>query len=309
MTDEHKQMRTAFSEKLKAEVISKYFSNLGDSYNQTRLYQFFNERYGFFTMELNVNPKSLVINVAFSGRHDDVFQTIESSCDDLFRQVDAEVKFSQTGQDHRRVKVIRKWELYDRKCWQDGVEWVGKTGDQVIEILYPIVAEYAARNGIPMSTLYPAPTNDNVDDPFADVEAAMTDLESLEETERESIVQSRIGQGKFRELLINLWHQCPITGIKSPELLRASHIKPWRDATNEERLDPYNGLLLTPLYDHLFDKGFITFSDDGKLILSERLSQNDGKNLGINTQARIIGLSEETISFLSYHRENVFKKD
>ncbi len=77
-----------------------------------------------------------------------------------------------------------------------------------------------------------------------------------------------MGQGKFRANVQSVERACRVTKVERPEHLVASHTKPWRDSTNEERLDGENGLLLTPTIDHLFDKGFISFEDKGDLIVS-----------------------------------------
>lgn len=100
------------------------------------------------------------------------------------------------------------------------------------------------------------------------------ELSVLSSTERDQIAKARIGQGHFRESLLDMWKGCAITGVKRPELVRASHIKPWRMSSNEERLDPDNGLLLLPQYDHLFDAGYISFDDQGRLLESPVIQGN-----------------------------------
>ncbi|MCC6242249.1 MAG: HNH endonuclease, partial [Gemmatimonadaceae bacterium] len=93
---------------------------------------------------------------------------------------------------------------------------------------------------------------------FDDLSVHESELAPLAETEREQVTKARVGQGQFRERLLSLWRGCAVTGVARPDLVRASHIKPWRMSNNEERLDPSNGLLLLPQYDHLFDAGFIS---------------------------------------------------
>lgn len=128
-------------------------------------------------------------------------------------------------------------------------------------------------------------------------------------TAKEALVLSRVGQGKFRQDLIRVWKgRCCVTGLAVEDLLRASHIKPWRDSNNQERLDPYNGLLLSPNYDAAFDKGYITFMDDGRVQMSPRLSGQQIRQLGINPSFRIIGLREKHKPYLAYHREEVFRR-
>ena len=88
-------------------------------------------------------------------------------------------------------------------------------------------------------------------------------------TERERLQAARIGQGEFRDALMIFWKStCPVTGVDHAALLRASHIKPWRDASNDERLNPFNGLLLCAHVDTLFDRNLITFDDDGLIRIS-----------------------------------------
>jgi predicted restriction endonuclease len=93
----------------------------------------------------------------------------------------------------------------------------------------------------------------------------------LNETQKTQLVQTRIGQRKYREKLINYWGGCAIIGYKTTSLLIASHIKPWRAAKDEERLNYFNGLLLLPSLDKAFDLGYITFADTGRIRLSEQL--------------------------------------
>ena len=120
----------------------------------------------------------------------------------------------------------------------------------------------------------------------------------LPETERESIIQSRIGQGAFRSGLINYWGKCAVTGCSLTKLLRASHIKPWRDSDNAERLDTYNGLLLIPNLDSAFDLGYISFDNEGKIIISDKLSENDWNELGIHPKMNLRKIEQNHIKYL-----------
>jgi putative restriction endonuclease len=132
------------------------------------------------------------------------------------------------------------------------------------------------------------------------------ELVVLPETERESVIKARIGQGIFRKQLLEMWDGCAVTGVKLPDVLRASHIKPWRDSTNAERTNPYNGLLLLPQYDHLFDKKLISFEDDGRIIKSPVLDRIPLHQLGIHESDRLRALSDGHLPFLQYHRESMF---
>jgi putative restriction endonuclease len=99
--------------------------------------------------------------------------------------------------------------------------------------------------------------------------------------------------------------RCAVTGLDIPLLLRASHIKPWRDSDNRERLDPYNGLLLSPTYDATFDSGLIAFGDDGRMILSSKLTASRVERLGFRPTDQIVGLLDRHRDYLGYHRRNV----
>ena len=100
------------------------------------------------------------------------------------------------------------------------------------------------------------------------LEQGVVDDTSIPDTDRVAIVRARRGQGLFKERVGMIELKCRITGVENPVHLVASHCKPWRDSTNEERLNGENGLLLTPSIDHLFDRGFIGFENNGALIIS-----------------------------------------
>lgn len=127
-------------------------------------------------------------------------------------------------------------------------------------------------------------------------------------TERESIVLSRIGQGQFRQSLMQKYSsRCIITGIDHPSLLVASHIKPWAASTNEERLSVDNGLLLCATYDRLFDNGLITFEKSGRIFLSSFISEENKLRLGLKSgMCFTIKATEKTSHFLQYHSDVLF---
>lgn len=142
---------------------------------------------------------------------------------------------------------------------------------------------------------------------FNDLETHKQEYGSLDATEKESIVNSRIGQGLFRDRVIEHWGSCSVTGLKNTSLLRASHIKPWRYSNNYERLDPMNGLLLHPTLDHLFDSGFVTFQENGVIRISEKLSQYDAKIMHVTKQLRLRKNFEEQLDYMEFHRQYIFK--
>lgn len=128
-------------------------------------------------------------------------------------------------------------------------------------------------------------------------------------TEAERLVVQRVGQDLFRDGLLDFWDgRCALTGLAVPELLRASHIKPWADcATDAERLDVFNGLLLAPHLDAAFDRGFITVGDDGTVIVAEALGREDRNLLGLAVPLRVRSLMEGHRAYLPWHRDRVFK--
>lgn len=124
---------------------------------------------------------------------------------------------------------------------------------------------------------------------------------------RRALAASRMGLGDFRKGVFKIWgDKCAITRSSQPELLRARHIKPWRDCNNEERLDPHNGLLLSPLYDSAFSSGLVSFDFSGRLILSSAVSNFQWDLLGLRRTAWLEHLKEEHQPYLAYHRQHVF---
>jgi hypothetical protein len=123
-------------------------------------------------------------------------------------------------------------------------------------------------------------------------------------TEAERLVVQRVGQDIFRAALIDYWGgRCPLTGITEPELLRASHIVSWADSTDEQRLDVYNGLLLSALWDAAFDSGLISFADDGSVLVTDRIGGATRATLGITPTTRLNGLRDQHRANLAVHRE------
>ena len=141
------------------------------------------------------------------------------------------------------------------------------------------------------------------DAPLQEFEAKIKGLPTTTEAER--LVVQRIGQNVFRDHLIDYWQsQCPLTGISDKALLRASHIVPWRDCTsNAERLDVHNGLLLSALWDAAFDRGLVTFDDEGGPQFSPALSETG--RTALRWQAPL-QLTKRHRQNLAWHRENLF---
>src|ERR1035437_8961368 len=149
----------------------------------------------------------------------------------------------------------------------------------------------------------PMQTNDDLDWWEHRLEAAVETDTSLPPTERETISRARRGQGLFKERVMQTEKRCRITHVNNPVHLIASHCKPWRDSDNQERLNGDNGLLLTPSIDHLFDRGFIGFEDNGTLIISPVAHQPSLERMGIDTKrtVNVGGFNEGQRRFLDFH--------
>lgn len=131
---------------------------------------------------------------------------------------------------------------------------------------------------------------------------------SVQPTDKEALILARRGQGLFRRRVSAIESRCRVTGVDRAEHLRASHCKPWRDSTNAERLDGDNGLLLTPSIDHLFDRGFISFAGDGRLLVSPVAHRPSLQRMGVEVDAsRNVGrFTPRQEQFLEFHRDAVF---
>lgn len=130
---------------------------------------------------------------------------------------------------------------------------------------------------------------------------------SVPETDREAIVRARRGQGLFKQRVMHLELRCRFTGVNNLTHLLASHCKPWRDSSNEKRLNGENGLLLTPSIDHLFDRGFIGFENSGELIISPVAHLPSLQRMGVETE-RVVNVGSFTDGqkhFLEFHRNSV----
>jgi hypothetical protein len=122
-------------------------------------------------------------------------------------------------------------------------------------------------------------------------------------------IAARIGQGDFRTKVLELWsRRCSVTRSETLCVIRASHIKPWRLSTNEERLDPFNGLPLVANLDALFDAGLISFAASGVVLASPVLPEPEQQIFGIRSLSLSMSPSERTAQYLAFHREHIFQK-
>jgi len=127
-------------------------------------------------------------------------------------------------------------------------------------------------------------------------------------TTRAQLVKSRRGHGIFKANVRLNEKGCRVTQVTDPQHLRASHIKPWKDSTDEEKLNGCNGLLLAPHVDHLFDKGLISFSDSGELLVSSKLKSEVLSKWGVSEATNVGSFNPGQSQFLEYHRQYVFKQ-
>jgi hypothetical protein len=129
------------------------------------------------------------------------------------------------------------------------------------------------------------------------------------ETERKGLVVSRVGQGYYRQQLIEKWKgQCPVTGISIKSILISSHIVPWSESNDMEKLDVDNGILLSPNVDSLFDGHLITFNDDGSIVISKSIPKNHIDILGLSKSIHI-SVTDGMIPYLKKHRERFLEKE
>ena len=152
--------------------------------------------------------------------------------------------------------------------------------------------------------LYGEFLDDTASDSLAEDLKSIEKDTALTDTEKSILVKARVGQGQFRKKLIDYWGGCTVTNYQNPRFLVASHIKPWRSSDNQERIDPHNGLLLLANLDKAFDQGYISFTQQGRIKLSEQLESP--ATLGVNQDMQI-QLASKHQDYLAYHREFIFK--
>ncbi|MGX7595606.1 phage lytic cycle repressor MrpR family protein [Planococcus plakortidis] len=128
------------------------------------------------------------------------------------------------------------------------------------------------------------------------------------ETEKEQVVKARIGQSTFKKALLNIEKKCRLCDVSDERFLVASHIKPWSQSNHQERLDVNNGLLLCPNHDALFDKGYVSFDELGKIIISNSLNEEERLLLGISKTTEI-ALNEKQKEYMEWHYREYFEKN
>lgn len=163
-------------------------------------------------------------------------------------------------------------------------------------------------NGLKQFRYFVLDTVDEIDTKEIEIVKTIETDSTIRDTEKVALVKSRIGQGDFRKSLFKKYEgRCIVTGVDLTKLLIASHIKPWSVSENDERISPENGLLLSANYDRLFDSGLISFKDDGKMIISSFVNQQNKNILGLNNDIMVdLKSSSAMLKNLEYHRDVVF---
>ncbi|HEY4437167.1 MAG TPA: HNH endonuclease [Lelliottia sp.] len=180
---------------------------------------------------------------------------------------------------------------------------------QIIDKYLPLPLQNALSNELgfekPLLLPYENDLTDHFDLIKHDINMIAEDI-SLNETTKTALIQARIGQGTFRNSCLKIYPACPVTGISFEPLLKASHIKRWSDClTAQERLDPYNGIMLTAHIDALFDSGWISFANGGEILISNQLDFGTCDRLGL--PEKITQLPHQTIFYMEWHRKHIFK--
>lgn len=146
------------------------------------------------------------------------------------------------------------------------------------------------------------------DDALANVDREMVKVSGVDKTEVERVYQARIGQGTYRKNVMSVERYCRVTGVSNVDLLIASHIRPWRQSSNQQRLDGNNGLLLSPHVDKLFDSAWISFSDQGEILVASGEVREVLIAWGIDPDMNVGQFNEDQEKYLAYHRDVLFSE-
>jgi len=182
----------------------------------------------------------------------------------------------------------------------------GNQGVYLAEVSEAFVQVVLAKAGHTIADFIANEDTDGEPEEFA-AQKALEGRTDIGETQKQQLILARRGQGIFKANVRLNEQVCRVTGITDPRLLVASHIKPWARSTDREKLDGCNGLLLSPHIDRLFDRGLITFSDDGALLKSSQLDPAVLEAWGIPEGKNVGAFSPEQAAYLAYHRTEVFR--
>ncbi|MGH7174769.1 MAG: HNH endonuclease [Minisyncoccia bacterium] len=188
---------------------------------------------------------------------------------------------------------------------------LGSTGRVQQQYLFQLPLElgefYLSQIGVPHEELVELVAEEARFDAETAEEQDVEGRHDIGETEKRSLVKARRGQGIFRSEVERLEHRCRITGVTAHAHLRASHIKPWSQSTDTERLAGANGLLLSPHVDHLFDRGYISFKNDGSVLTSHHLANDVVTRWKLDLVSGVGSFNQKQSGFLEYHRDEIFR--
>lgn len=185
--------------------------------------------------------------------------------------------------------------------------YLARISKNIFEILFPVLDQTVIRVS-PARNLVQS-TESFIEIIDGEIVKTIESSTDLSETEKNQLIKSRKGQGLFRSNVFSNESHCRLTGVTNPSLLIASHIKPWRSCqSGSERLDGHNGLLLTPHADLLFDRGFLTFENNGRPVFSDKLLRSDIELLRFPEVPPLATkrFTERQRAYLEFHRANVF---
>jgi hypothetical protein len=234
------------------------------------------------------------------------------------------MKFHSTLSDSTLEKYSRAVNTVSKDMLSIGVIKKSLLDMSLAELDYAVAVilhnkEFIAKNsrgnnmyscGLKQFRYYILDTVDEIDTKTAEIIETIKTDPNITQTERQSLIKSRIGQGNFRKSLIEKYDgKCVITGIDIGKVLIASHIIPWSVSDNTNRLSVDNGVLLSATYDRLFDCGLITFKSNGELISSRFIQEHNKRKLGLNNTLQVnLKASTQMLRNLEYHRDVIFLK-
>ncbi len=192
-------------------------------------------------------------------------------------------------------KKVKKHFPYDKNC--NGVQ--GAYLYEISQEFSDFIISLIEKNGNKKVEIYSNKKE------IEEIEQLLEDKKLIGE-EKEIVIKARVNQGIFRKQLLNSECKCKLCGLSNEKLLIASHIKPWSESDENEKLHVHNGLLFCPHHDKLFDKFLISFEDDGKIIISDELSQEDRMLLNIRDSMKV-KISDENKKYLKWHRDKFFE--
>jgi hypothetical protein len=182
----------------------------------------------------------------------------------------------------------------------------GNQGLYLAEVSEPFAKTILAKMDITLSLTSLSDQDVIADAAEEQAQTAIQGRTDIGATQKAQMVLARRGQGIFRSNVRLNEKGCRVTGVTDQRFLIASHIKPWRLSDDREKLDGCNGLLLSPHIDHLFDKGYISFSDDGTILKSIKLPKEVWDGWGLTDESNAGGFNDAQKSYLEFHRKSIF---